>query len=243
MVESLIFSSPQILDLDRLVKILETPRSDVRSAVESLIEEYSKREGGIRLAEISGGYQFRTVPENAEWLRAIHGERLVKFSQAALEALAIIAYRQPITRAEIEYLRGVDSGGVLKTLLDRTLLKIVGRKDVPGRPIIYGTSKEFLEHFGLNDLSGLPNLKEFADLAISETALQPQQQMLMDDPAAESNVGPTNNRSGIDEAVVTVDSGELTESVELYDSSYLSERYETNNLNNNSDLSEPEEIE
>lgn len=179
--ESLIFSSPQILNLDRLVAILEVDRSEVKEAIELLMVEYSERDGGIRLAEVAAGYQFRTVAQNAKWLQKIHGERLVKFSQAALESLAIVAYRQPITRAEVEYLRGVDSGGVLKTLLDRSLVRIVGRKDVPGRPIIYGTSKEFLEHFGLNDLSGLPNLKEFADLSISDPEMGGKQQTLINE--------------------------------------------------------------
>ena len=116
---------------------------------------------------MAGGFQFRTRTELAPALRKLVRDKTFRFSQAALETLAIIAYRQPITRGEIEYLRGVDSGGVVKTLLDRDLLKILGKKDVPGRPIMYGTSRHFLEQFGLRDLTDLPTLKEI-------TALDPQ---------------------------------------------------------------------
>ena len=129
---------------------------------------------------MAGGYQFRTVAELAPWLKKLNKDRTPRFSRAALETLAIVAYRQPSTRAEVEYLRGVDSGGVMKTLLDKGLLRILGKKDVPGRPLMYGTSRQFLELFGLRDLSDLPALKEFA-------ALDPQ--LIQADPLDPEKIG------------------------------------------------------
>ena len=128
---------------------------------------------------MAGGYQFRTDTELAPWLRKLSKERPFRFSAAALETLAIIAYRQPVTRAEVEYLRGVDSGGVVKSLLERNLLRILGKKDVPGRPLMYGTSRHFLEFFGLKELQDLPTLKEFSalDPELTEaTPLSPEEE-------------------------------------------------------------------
>jgi len=165
-VESLLFVYDQPLTLDRLVLLLEEfERADIRQALEELVQEYETAERGIVLAQVAGGYQLRSRPEHADYIRRLTKSRGVKFSQSALETLAIIAYRQPITRAEVEYLRGVDSGGVLKSLLEKKLLRIMGKKDVPGKPLIYGTSREFLELFGLKDLSALPTLKEIQELA------------------------------------------------------------------------------
>jgi segregation and condensation protein B len=165
-VESLLFVHDQPLSLDRLATILEEhERADIRIALEDLMEEWESGERGIMLAQVGGGYQFRTRPEYGDYIRRLTKTKGVKFSQSALETLAIVAYRQPVTRAEIEYLRGVDSGGVLKSLLEKKLLRILGKKDVPGKPLIYGTSKDFLELFDLKDLSALPTLKEIQELA------------------------------------------------------------------------------
>jgi segregation and condensation protein B len=164
LVEAVVFAAGGPLSLDRLVLLLERPRPDIRSALERLTDDYSAPGRGICLAQVAGGYQFRTRTEYAPSLRKLSKDRAFRFSQAALETLAIIAYRQPVTRGEIEYLRGVDSGGVMKTLLDKKLLKILGKKDVPGRPLMYGTSSYFLELFGLRDLNELPTLKEMAAL-------------------------------------------------------------------------------
>jgi len=165
-VESLLFVHDQPLTLDRLALLLEEhERSDIRIALDELMQEYGTAERGIVLAQVAGGYQLRSRPENADYIRRLTKSRGVKFSQSALETLSIIAYRQPITRAEVEYLRGVDSGGVLKTLLEKKLLRILGKKDVPGKPLIYGTSREFLELFGLKDIGSLPTLKEIQELA------------------------------------------------------------------------------
>ncbi len=163
--ESLIFVSDAPLSLDRLALLLEEyDRVEIRSALTELVADYRQRGGGIILAEVAGGYQLRTVPEYSDYLRRLNKSRPPKFSQSALETLAIVAYRQPITRAEIEYLRGVDCGGVLKSCLEKRLVRILGKKDVPGRPLIYGTTKEFLELFSLKDLASLPTLKEIQAL-------------------------------------------------------------------------------
>lgn len=165
-IESLIFASDVPVSLDRLCGILEEyEREAIRIALTHLQQEYGDRERGIFLAEVAKGYQFRTREENGEYVRRMVKTRVSRFSQSALETLAIIAYRQPITRAEIEYLRGVDSGGVIKTLLEKKLTKILGKKDIPGRPLIYGTTREFLEIFGLKDLKSLPTLREIEELA------------------------------------------------------------------------------
>ncbi len=169
-VAALIFAAEGPLSLDRLCQFFDCSRSDLRPDIAQLQELYPINHNGFYLAEVAGGYQFRTDPDLALWLSKLNRERPFRFSQAALETLAMIAYRQPVTRGEIEYLRGVDSGGVLKTLLDKGFLRILGKKDVPGRPLMYGTSRHFLEFFGLKDLSALPTLKEFSAL---EPALEP----------------------------------------------------------------------
>jgi segregation and condensation protein B len=176
-VESLLFVADAPVTFDRLCTLLEEfDRGEIREALSTLQEEYGREGKGVVLAEVAAGYQFRTPTENADYLRRLTKTRPVKFSQSALETLAIIAYRQPVTRAEIEYLRGVDSGGVLKTILEKKLIKILGKKDIPGKPLIYGTTREFLELFGLKDLRSLPTLKEIRDL--SETAPYEQQEEL-----------------------------------------------------------------
>lgn len=164
-VESLIFVSEAPLTLDRLCSILEEyERANIMEALTRLATDYEQEGRGIRLVEVAGGWQLRTRPENADFLRRMNRNRPYRFSQSSLETLAIIAYRQPITRTEVEYLRGVDSGAVLKTLLEKKLIRILGKKDIPGRPLIYGTSREFLETFNLKDLASLPTLKEVQEL-------------------------------------------------------------------------------
>jgi segregation and condensation protein B len=164
LVEALVFVSSEPIRLERIVETLDAERKSVALVLQELVAEYAAARRGFVLQEIAGGFQFRTRPEHGEWVRRLVKNRPFRFSRAALETLAIIAYRQPVTRAEIEYLRGVDSGGVVKTLLDRHLLRILGKKDVPGRPMMYGTTREFLELFGLAELAGLPTLKEFSEL-------------------------------------------------------------------------------
>jgi len=164
-IESLIFAAETPLSLDRLCELLpEHGREEVKTALNELRSGHEGRGGGFYLTEIAGGWQFRTLPDLQQYIVRLVKTRTAKFSTSALETLAIIAYRQPITRAEIEHLRGVDCGGLLKTLLDKKLVKILGKKDIPGRPLIYGTSKEFLEVFSLKDLKSLPTLKEIQAL-------------------------------------------------------------------------------
>ncbi len=136
-VESLLFVSDAPLSLDRLCSILEEyERPAIRAAIAELQEECDREGRGIVLEEVAGGYQFRSRPENADFLRRLTRVKPSRFSPSSLETLAIIAYRQPVTRAEIEYLRGVDAGGVLKNLLEKRLIRILGKKDIPGKPLI-----------------------------------------------------------------------------------------------------------
>jgi segregation and condensation protein B len=187
-VESLIFISEDPMSLDRLCGILqEYDREDIRLSLRQLQTDYDNPERGIFLAEVSKGYQFRTREENGDFVRRLVKTKSSRFSQSALETLAIIAYRQPITRAEIEYLRGVDSGGVIKTLLERKLIKILGKKDIPGRPLIYGTTRYFLEIFSLKDLKSLPTLREIEDLA-AEGIYEKQEELPLEDVSQAASV-------------------------------------------------------
>ena len=164
-IESLIFTADSALSTDRLCDLLtEFERGEIKSALSGLVEYHQGRGGGFELVEVAGGWQFRTRPAFHSYITRHIKTRAAKFSQSALETLAIVAYRQPITRAEVEHLRGVDCGGVLKTLLEKHLVRILGKKDIPGRPLIYGTSKEFLEVFGLKYLKSLPTLREIQAL-------------------------------------------------------------------------------
>jgi len=183
-IESLLFVADAPVSLDRLCSLLEEfDRSEVREALTVLVTEFGGHGRGVVLAEVAGGYQFRTPPENVEFLRRLTRAKPAKFSQSSLETLAIIAYRQPVTRAEIEYLRGVDSGGVLKTLLEKKLIRILGKKDIPGKPLIYGTTREFLELFSLRDLKSLPSLREIRDLS-DTAAYEHQEELPLERPAA-----------------------------------------------------------
>jgi segregation and condensation protein B len=179
-VESLIFISEEPMSLDRLCGILhEYDRDDIRTCLNELKTEYNSPERGIFLAEVAKRFQFRTREENGDFVRRLVKTKSSRFSQSALETLAITAYRQPITRAEIEYLRGVDSGGVIKTLLEKKLIKILGKKDIPGRPLIYGTTRYFLELFSLKDLKSLPTLREIEDL-VGEGIYEQQEELPLD---------------------------------------------------------------
>ncbi|OGP13149.1 MAG: SMC-Scp complex subunit ScpB, partial [Deltaproteobacteria bacterium GWA2_54_12] len=140
--ESLIFAADSAISLEKLSGILEgEEKTIIKEALNELIEDYRARAGGFLIEEVGGGFQFRTNPEFAPWLRKFFKIGLQKISKAAMESLAVIAYKQPVTRGEIEAVRGVDSGGVLATLMEKRFIKIVGRKEVPGRPVVYGTTK------------------------------------------------------------------------------------------------------
>jgi segregation and condensation protein B len=165
-VEALIFASPDPLTPKALQKLLDgEPAEDVRAAVDALGAQYGANGGGLQLVEVAGGYQIVTRPEFDEWVRRLFHERTTqKLSVPALETLAVIAYKQPITAAEIAEIRGVNTSGVLGTLIDRGLIRIVGRKPVVGRPFMYGTTREFLDRFGLKDLNDLPRIEDMADV-------------------------------------------------------------------------------
>jgi len=173
--EALLFVSPEPMSLVRLTSLIgSVPKTEVIEALRNLGHALEQEERGVRLAEIAGGYRLVTKQEYAPWIKRLDKTKTAaKLSRSALESLAIIAYKQPLVRAEIEEIRGVETSGVLRTLLERKLVRIVGRKEVPGRPIMYGTTKFFLEHFGLSDLSQLPPLREFKELSEGEQSLLP----------------------------------------------------------------------
>jgi segregation and condensation protein B len=162
-IEALVFASPDPVTLRTLYKLLnDEPKEDVKAALDALKADYVDR-GGLHMAEVAGGVQITTRPEYHEWVRRLFHERSAnKLSVASLETLSVIAYKQPVTAAEIGEIRSVNTSGVLSTLLERHLIKIVGRKNVVGRPFLYGTTKEFLIRFGLNDLGDLPKIEDMA---------------------------------------------------------------------------------
>lgn len=165
-IESLLFVSEEPLTVDKFKQILETVEAkEIRASLQSLVEEYEARGGGFKLAEVAGGWQLRSRPEYNEWLKRMLQPPPQRLSKAALETLAIIAYNQPIIRADIEHIRGVDAGGVLRQLLERKLIRVLGRKEIPGRPLIYATTKLFLELFELKDLKDLPSPKEIEEMS------------------------------------------------------------------------------
>ncbi len=161
-VESLIFTSPEPVTIHRLSQVLEgeADRAAIKQAIEEIEHDLENENRGVTLVEVAGGYQFRTKPQAAPWVRRIHDVKGRRLSKASMETLAIVAYRQPITRAELEKIRGVESGWILRSLVEKDLVRILGRKDEPGNPILYGTTKRFLEAFGLKSLSDLPELPE-----------------------------------------------------------------------------------
>jgi segregation and condensation protein B len=161
--EALIFASDAPLKVNELAKFANASKRDVAGALEQLTAEYMHR--GVRLEEIAGGWLFRTNPAYAPFVRDLTKQKPVRLTRAQVETLSILAYRQPITRPEIDDIRGVDSGPVLKVLLERDLIRILGKKDEPGRPMLYGTTTQFLEFFGLKSLKDLPTLKEFTELS------------------------------------------------------------------------------
>ncbi len=171
-IESLLFVHEHPLTVDNIVKIIgdEAGKKEIKETLMELLAEYQGMGRSFQLVEVDGGYQFRTKAAYARWIKNLRKVKPTRLSQSALETLAIIVYRQPIVRAEIEHIRGVDSGWVLNSLLEKGLIKILGRKEVAGRPLVYGSSRRFLEIFGLRDLSALPTLQELDALREKEGA-------------------------------------------------------------------------
>lgn len=163
LLEALLFLSGEPLLFSHIKGIIDLTEDEFRRVMSELMAEYNNRDGGLLIKEIANGYQMITNPKYGSLIKAFKGvQASSRLSMAALETLAIIAYRQPIIKAEIERVRGVNSDSALKTLLDRRLIKIIGKKDAPGRPLFYGTTQEFLQYFGLKNLTELPTVKDLS---------------------------------------------------------------------------------
>jgi len=172
-VEALILSCPEPISAARLAEIVPgCEAGEVKDLVNVLNTEYAEQDRSFEIWEVAGGFQIRTRAEFSGYLQKLQRERALRLSQAALETLAIIAYRQPVTRAEIEDVRGVDVGATVKSLLERHLIRIAGQREVPGRPMLYGTTRRFLEIFGLESLKNLPTLRELDELAREQGLLE-----------------------------------------------------------------------
>ncbi len=164
-IESLLFVAGEPLTIDHINNILiQAEKKEIRNSLSELSKEYEDRKGGFYLREVAGGYQIRTRPEYREWIKRLIQPKALRLSKAALETLAIIAYKQPIIRSDIEHVRGVNCGGILRMLLERRLIRVLGKKEIPGRPLIYATTKQFLEVFDLKDLKDLPTPEEIKSL-------------------------------------------------------------------------------
>ena len=202
-VEALIFASPEPLTPKMLFRLLaEEPKEDVSATIQALKADYETRPG-LQFVEVAGGYQIVTRTELHEWVRRLFHERSTqKLTVQSLETLAVIAYKQPITALEVTEIRGVNTAGVLNTLLERHLIKIVGRKQVVGRPFLYATTKEFLIRFGLNDLSDLPKVEDMAEaLGFEPPALlveqtPPEESLPLEEPDAETDETAEGEPSG-----------------------------------------------
>jgi segregation and condensation protein B len=173
--EALVFVHRVPLNAKTMENVLKDEYSaeEIRAALDALKEDYSGRAGVVELVEVAGGFEFCTREDMAEWIRKMdHFEHHRRLSRPALETLAIVAYRQPVTRPEIEAIRGVNVDGIMRSLAEKKLVRVLGRKDVPGKPLVYGTSTVFLEYFGLKKLSDLPSLQEFIDREELEGAVE-----------------------------------------------------------------------
>jgi segregation and condensation protein B len=190
-IESLLFVSDSPLSIEHLKNILAgVEGKEIRGALEALSTEYEARNGGICLSEVAGGYQIRTRSAYNQWIKLLLKPTPLRLSQPALETLAIIAYRQPIIRADVEHLRGVDCGGVLRMLMEKKLVRVLGRKEIPGRPLIYATTKHFLEMFDLKDLTQLPTAHEIeaaGKLHLSREAAPPESTPTDEEPETTKN--------------------------------------------------------
>ena len=171
-IEALILASPEPISPQRIAVVLGSIKpGDIKKHVGALNELYQQEDHAFEIWEVAGGYQFRTRPDYAAYVQQLHEQRPARLSRAALETIAVIAYRQPLTRAEVEHIRGVDAGAVLRNLIERKLVRIAGHKEVPGRPMLYATTRRFLEVFGLKSLDDLPTLREVEDLVGEDAKL------------------------------------------------------------------------
>ena len=194
-IESLLFVADEPLTVDRLKKIINQAESaEIREAMADLAAEYEARGGGFYLDEVAGGYQIRTRPRYTDWIKKLIQPKPLRLSKPALETLVIIAYKQPIIRSDIEHLRGVDCGGVIRMLLERKLVRVLGRKEIAGRPLIYATTKLFLEIFDLKNLRDLPTPKEIEELAAATN--QRDQAVIVDSTEEFEDYPETSEGSG-----------------------------------------------
>ncbi len=197
--ESLLFAAGEPVSLARLAAVLDNvPKEAIRKALSEMALAYASGRG-IALEQVAGGYQLRTPKEHSLYVRKLLAAKPPRLTRPLLETVAIVAYRPPITRPEIEQLRGVDSGGVLETLLERRLIKIAGRKEAPGRPLVYATTPEFLEAFSLKDLDSLPDLSEFKE--VQDAAEQTPEALTEPSPEQLEPEGAPADRRPIREAL------------------------------------------
>jgi segregation and condensation protein B len=225
-IESLLFSSEKPLTVKDIKDCIpDTDVKDIKGALAILEHDYEAMDRSFDLKEVAGGYQFRSKPEYGSYILRMLQSTPNKLSRAAMETLAIIAYKQPILKHEIEKLRGVDVGGILKTLMEKDLIKIMGRKDLPGKPLIYGTTKKFLEVFDLRDISDLPKMNEIKEFGLAgyeptaqnqDNPLQPQgiEGLISNAPfseaagenpegAPEQDMDPASGEAGEDQGIAT----------------------------------------
>jgi segregation and condensation protein B len=222
-IEALLFASPEPLGIARMKAILQgVEAGELAEAIEALRAEYAGDSRSFQLVEIGGGYQLATKPEFADFVaRLAESRRRQRLSKAAMETLAVIAYKQPVVRSVVEGIRGVNVDGVLRTLMEHDLIRIVGRADGPGRPLLFGTTREFLMQFGLNRLSDLPGLKEIEDLVSAKEAAQEEDREGKPDegadeaPVAETTRGEGEETEGPgplhEDAQAAVEAGDITD--------------------------------
>jgi len=191
--ESLLFVASEPLSIERMKKVLDNSETQlIREALNTLAGEYEARGSAFFLKEVAGGYQIRTRPEYSPWIKRLIQPAPARLSKAAMETLAIVAYKQPIIRNDIEHIRGVDCGGILRTLMEKKLIRVLGRKAIPGRPLIYGTTRQFLELFELKDLTELPTPEEVEAL---EAPKEIPEQLTFPEPEGDGSNSPEIDNS------------------------------------------------
>jgi len=206
-VEAVILGSPEPISAQRVAAVIPYCKAaQIPKVVEALNSEYLERGRAFEIQKVAGGYQMRTLPTYAHFLNQIQPQRPLRLSKASLETLAIVAYRQPVTRADIENVRGVDAGAVVRGLLERKLLKLAGHKEVPGRPMLYATTRRFLEVFGLDRIEDLPSLREIEALTPAETP--PVAASELDSAAEDEPVGEFESDADAEAATAVLEEAE-----------------------------------
>jgi segregation and condensation protein B len=211
-IESLLFVAEEPLTIDHFKKIISGAETKaLREALEELKADYEARQGGFFLNQVAGGYQIRTRPEYMEWIKRLLQPKPMRLSKAALETLAIIAYKQPVIRSDVEHIRGVDCGGVLRVLLERKFIRVLGRKEIAGRPLIYATTKRFLEVFDLKNLKDLPTPKEIEEFG---SALSEDLSAAADEDQLEDEISTDSDAEDMNAQLETEEAKRSTESLQ-----------------------------